>query len=85
MDIILILLQFVTLVQIGSINDGAKDGEEELSPYMTGRAWVSKEYYTYARPLEELDSRFMGVFDPDEFQQGALAALRELHRRHDEI
>ncbi len=83
MDIILMLIQFVTLVQISTLNDAPVE-EDELSEYLKGRGWVCKEYYSFGRSLSELDSRFLGVFDPDEFQQGALAALRELHRRHHE-
>ena len=86
MDIILILIQFVTLIQIGSINSApVRDEPEELSRYMQGREWVCSEYYRFGRSLDELDTRFKGVFDPDEFQQGAMAVLRELHGRHDEI
>ena len=86
MDIILLLLQFVTLVQIGSIHDKPVDDTEELSEYRKGRSWVCNEYYMFGHPIEELDAKFKGeVFDPNEFQQGAIAALRELHRRHDEI
>ena len=83
MDIILMLIQFFTLVQISTLNDAPVE-DDELSEYLKGREWVCKEYYTRGRSMSELDSRFLGVFDPDEFQQGALAALRELHRRHHE-
>ena len=86
MDIILMLIQFVTLVQISSLNDKPIDDTEELSEYLKGRDWVCNEYYRFGRSIEELDAKFKGVvFDPNEFQQGAIAALRELHRRHDEI
>jgi len=86
MDIILLLIEFVILVQISSLNDKPDDGTEELSEYLKGREWVCREYYNFGRSIEELDAKFNGVvFDPNEFEQGAIAALRELHRRHDEI
>lgn len=86
MDIILMLIQFVTLVQISTLNDKPVDDAEELSDYLKGREWVCREYYNLGRSIDELDAKFKGVvFDPSEFEQGAIAALRELHRRHDEI
>lgn len=86
MDIILLILQFITLMQITTINGEIKDDrKDDMSEFLRGRQWICREYYLFARSLEELDSRFIGVFDPDEFQQGCQAALRELHGRHDEI
>ena len=87
MDIITLVLLFVILVQLSGLNGEVKGDSsgDELSEFMRGRKWVCREYYVFGRSVGELDTRFMGVFDPDEFQQGAIAALRELHERYDEI
>ena len=87
MDVITLVLLFVILVQLAGLNGEIKGDAtgEEVSEYLKGRRWACREYYLFARSLTELDTRFVGVFDPTEFQQGAMAALKELHERHDEI
>ena len=56
--------------------------EKEVKPYIQGRVWACSEYYGKGRLLEDLKVRVTRNLEPDDFERGALDAIKALEKRH---